>query len=137
MKDVSNINFKPYYGKIDIVSGCFPCQAFSYMELVPRLTITCSPAQTQTERCHPEETRLLTIREYARIQTFPDNWEFTGSLTYQYRQIGNAVPVNMAYHVGRCLIKILTKKVNKNDIIQTKNTPKSQVKQLSIPGLNY
>ncbi len=40
----------------------------------PSLTLTCSPAQKQTERCHPEETRPLNVREYARIQTFPDKW---------------------------------------------------------------
>ncbi|MEA5470497.1 DNA (cytosine-5-)-methyltransferase [Spirulina sp. 06S082] len=73
----------------------------------PALTVTCSPAQTQTERCHPDETRPLTVREYARIQTFPDRWQFTGSLSAQYRQIGNAVPVNMAYHLGQCLIAML------------------------------
>ncbi|MGK7872986.1 MAG: DNA (cytosine-5-)-methyltransferase [Xenococcaceae cyanobacterium] len=73
----------------------------------PSLTLTCSPAQKQTERCHPEETRPLTVREYARIQGFPDDWQFTGSLASQYRQIGNAVPVNLAYHIGRCLIAML------------------------------
>ncbi len=102
----------------------------------PCLTITCSPAQTQTERCHPDETSPLTIREYARIQTFPDNWQFQGSLTSQYRQIGNAVPVNMAYHIGRCIIEMLTTKIDKNAIIESMKKPKSQVKQLSIPGLN-
>jgi site-specific DNA-cytosine methylase len=45
--------------------------------------------------------------EYARIQTFPDEWQFQGSISSQYKQIGNAVPVNLAYHIGRCLIKIL------------------------------
>jgi len=73
----------------------------------PSLTLTCNPAQKHTERCHPEDTRPLTIREYARIQSFPDSWEFTGSIASQYRQIGNAVPVNMAYHIGRCLIAML------------------------------
>jgi len=73
----------------------------------PSLTLTCSPAQKQTERCHPSETRPLNIREYARIQTFPDDWEFQGSITAQYKQIGNAVPVNLAYHIGRCLIAML------------------------------
>jgi DNA (cytosine-5)-methyltransferase 1 len=73
----------------------------------PSLTLTCSPAQKQTERCHPEVTRPLTIREYARIQTFPDNWKFDGSVAQQYKQIGNAVPVNLSYHIGNIMIKML------------------------------
>lgn len=73
----------------------------------PSLTLTCSPAQKQTERCHPEETRPLTVREYARIQTFPDDWQFEGSQAAQYKQIGNAVPVNLAHAVGRSLIRLL------------------------------
>lgn len=73
----------------------------------PSLTLTCSPAQKQTERCHPEENRPLTVREYARIQTFMDDWEFKGSVGNQYKQIGNAVPVNLAYAVGRSLVRLL------------------------------
>lgn len=73
----------------------------------PCLTLTCAPAQKQTERCHPKETRPFTIREYARIQTFPDAWQFAGSLTSQYKQIGNAVPVNMAHELGLALINFL------------------------------
>jgi len=73
----------------------------------PSLTLTCNPAQKQTERCHPKETRPLTVREYARIQTFPDEWVFTGSVSSQYKQIGNAVPVNLGYHVGLAARKIL------------------------------
>lgn len=73
----------------------------------PSLTLTCAPAQKQTERCHPTETRPLTVREYARIQTFPDDWAFAGKLTDQYKQIGNAVPVNLAYAIGRSLIRLL------------------------------
>jgi len=72
----------------------------------PSLTLTCSPAQKQTERCHPIETRPLTVREYARIQTFPDDWNFEGDMSSQYRQIGNAVPVNLAYAIGRLLIRL-------------------------------
>jgi len=71
----------------------------------PSLTLTCSPAQKQTERCHPEETRPLTVREYARIQTFPDDWEFSGPLTAQYKQIGNAVPVNLATAVAKAVVR--------------------------------
>lgn len=73
----------------------------------PSLTLTCAPAMKQTERCHPLETRPLNIREYARIQTFPDEWEFKGNMSSQYKQIGNAVPVNLAYAIGRSLIRLL------------------------------
>lgn len=75
------------------------------------LTLTCAPAQKQTERCHPTETRPLTVREYARIQTFPDEWEFCGSLSAQYKQIGNAVPVNLSWAIGRSLIRLFNQMV--------------------------
>jgi len=73
----------------------------------PSLTLLCSPSQKQTERCHPLEERPLTFREYARIQTFNDNYNFHGSLTSQYKQIGNAVPVKLAKYMGEELIKLL------------------------------
>ncbi|MDA3866625.1 MAG: DNA (cytosine-5-)-methyltransferase [Salinivirgaceae bacterium] len=73
----------------------------------PCLTLTCSPAQKQTERCHPDETRPFAVREYARIQTFPDEWEFNGSTAQQYKQIGNAVPVNFSRELGYSIIQFL------------------------------
>lgn len=73
----------------------------------PCLTLTCSPAQKQTERCHPDETRPFTVREYARIQTFPDDWVFSGSIAQQYKQIGNAIPVNLAKEMGYSIVRFL------------------------------
>ena len=67
----------------------------------PSLAVLTSPTQKQTERCHPLETRPFTIRENARIQSFPDDWQFCGSMYSQYRQIGNAVPVNLAYEIAK------------------------------------
>ena len=69
----------------------------------PCLTLTCSPSQKMTDRIHPEETRPFTVREYARIQAFPDSWKFKGSVHSQYRQIGNAVPVKLAHSLGMAL----------------------------------
>lgn len=66
----------------------------------PSLTVLTSPTQKQTERCHPLEARPFTVRENARIQSFPDSWVFQGSIGNQYKQVGNAVPVNLAYEVG-------------------------------------
>ena len=89
----------------------------------PSLTLTCAPAQKQTERCHPVETRPLTVREYARIQTFPDDWVFTGSTSNQYKQIGNAVPVNLATSIGRSLIALLNDLEKKHPIFEQYDIP--------------
>jgi len=75
----------------------------------PSLTLLCTPSQKQTERCHPTELRPLQIREYARIQSFDDTHQFIGSLSSKYKQIGNAVPVELARRVGISLIKALYK----------------------------
>lgn len=80
----------------------------------PSLTLTCAPAMKQTERCHPTETRPLNVREYARIQTFPDEWIFKGNIAAQYKQIGNAVPVNLAWAMGRSLIRLFNDLYNQN-----------------------
>ena len=94
----------------------------------PSLTLTCAPAQKQTERCHPTETRPLTFREYARIKTFPDEWQFCGSLSSIYKQIGNAVPVNLAYAVGRSLINLLNE-------IENHEIQKTNLKELNFDDL--
>lgn len=66
----------------------------------PSLTVLTSPSQKQTDRCHPLEARPFTIRENARCQSFPDDWKFCGSVGSQYKQVGNAVPVNLAYEIA-------------------------------------
>lgn len=75
----------------------------------PSLTVLTSPSQKQTERCHPVEARPFTVRENARCQSFPDDWEFCGNVSSQYKQVGNAVPVKLAYEVGRQIRKALEK----------------------------
>lgn len=73
----------------------------------PSLTVLTSPSQKQTERCHPLEARPFTVRENARIQSFPDDWVFIGSVGNQYKQVGNAVPVKLAYEVASQIRKSL------------------------------
>ena len=73
----------------------------------PSLTVLTSPSMKQTERCHPIEVRPFSYRENARIQTFPDDWEFCGNLYEKYKQIGNAVPVNLAEVIGIQIINLL------------------------------
>jgi DNA (cytosine-5)-methyltransferase 1 len=52
---------------------------------------------------HPDAPRLLTVREAARLQTFPDDWRFQGTLRQRAMQIGNAVPPLLAYQIARQL----------------------------------
>ena len=56
---------------------------------------------------HPTQPRQLTVREAARIQSFPDDWILQGSKTAQGRQIGNAVPVGLAEAVARHVVRML------------------------------
>lgn len=73
----------------------------------PSLTVLTSPSQKQTDRCHPIEPRPFTVRENARCQSFPDEWEFCGTVGEQYKQVGNAVPVNLAYDIARKIMDAL------------------------------
>ncbi|MBR5221899.1 MAG: DNA cytosine methyltransferase [Clostridia bacterium] len=66
----------------------------------PSLTVLTNPGMKQTDRCHPLEVRPFSYRENARFQTFPDEWQFCGKLTECYKQVGNAVPVNLAKEIG-------------------------------------
>lgn len=70
----------------------------------PSCTLVTSPTMPATDICHPEEDRPLSVQEYKRIQQFPDDWTVCGSLTDQYRQIGNAVPVGLGEAVGRAIL---------------------------------
>ena len=74
----------------------------SYSEPCP--TLVTSPVQKATMMCHPVKDRPLSIKEYARIQQFPEEWVFTGTVASQYRQIGNAVPVGLAEQIGKAII---------------------------------
>ncbi len=73
----------------------------------PAPTLPTSPTQKSTLLCHPTELRPLSLREYARLQQFPDNWTFVGSVADRYRQIGNAVPVGLGRAIGSALSRHL------------------------------
>lgn len=72
----------------------------------PAPTLTAQPQQLATSLCHPEEDRPLSIPEYAALQDFPPEYEFLGSKSSRYRQIGNAVPVRLAEALGHSILAI-------------------------------
>jgi DNA (cytosine-5)-methyltransferase 1 len=74
---------------------------------LPSPTITTSPVGRATNLCHPEKPRPLNYVECALIQGFPKVWKFSGSLAQRYRQIGNAVPVQLGANIGKTIIESL------------------------------
>ena len=74
-------------------------------------------ASAQPENCgiiHPTENRRFTVREVARIQTFPDDFNFltdtARNITAMYKVIGNAVPVMLAYNIASAIMEQVFKK---------------------------
>lgn len=70
----------------------------------PSPTITGRANRKGSALCHPEAIRPLSVRECARLQGFPDEWVFTGSMNRQYLQIGNAVPVQLGNAIGQAIL---------------------------------
>lgn len=121
-RDLPDEIAKKYMGKSYYLGGGKTGMARRMHWDEPSLTLTTSPAQKQTERCHPDETRPFTVQEYARIQGFPDEFKFSGSMNNKYKQIGNAVPINLAFHIGNSLKNYL--EVNSDGV---KNTDKEKL----------
>lgn len=93
----------PYKRRIDI----FKDKYFKLDETQICKTITSHMKFDCNMYIHPWEARGLSPREAARIQTFPDDYVFTGAQNTWYAQIGNAVPVKLAYVLGKAIKKFL------------------------------
>lgn len=70
----------------------------------PSPTITGRANRKGSALCHPEAIRPLSVRECARLQGFPDEWQFSGAMNSQYMQIGNAVPVQLGAMIGMTML---------------------------------
>jgi DNA (cytosine-5)-methyltransferase 1 len=76
---------------------------------------------------HPKQNRIISVREAARIQTFPDWFKFTGSMTEQYRDVGNAVPPMLAAAVANHVVQM----INQQKIVTRKATPRRKTLEKS------
>ena len=76
---------------------------------LPCPTLVTMPNHAGTALCHPTEVRTLTLKEYALIQEFPEDWEFCGTPAQQYAQAGNAVPVRLGEVAGEVIAAELDK----------------------------
>ncbi|XP_026685321.1 DNA (cytosine-5)-methyltransferase 1-like [Diaphorina citri] len=89
--------------------------------------MTVNPAALAPARgkiLHPEQDRVLTVREYARAQGFPDSYVFRGGICDMYKQIGNAVPPPLAKAIGYEIIKCVSE--NPDYLSNTKTSPGSR-----------
>lgn len=81
---------------------------------LPCPTIMTMPNHASTSLCHPTEVRALSLRECARVQQFPDDWEFCGTIAEQYTQVGNAVPIGLAIVAGELIANQLSQLYQNN-----------------------
>ena len=75
----------------------------------PSPTVVTMPNHAGTSMCHPKELRAISIGEAAAIQEFPLEWEFQGTTTAKFRQVGNAVPTRLGKIAGEVILKLLDK----------------------------
>ncbi|MCQ2588414.1 MAG: DNA cytosine methyltransferase [Treponema sp.] len=89
----------------------------------PSPTLVTDPTMPATDLCHPDKDRPLSLQEYARIQEFPDDWQFFGEMKDIYKQIGNAVPISLGTAIGNQIVRLVT---NKELVLPPENFPFSR-----------
>ncbi len=69
----------------------------------PSPALTTKPDSKATMMCHPTKLRPLSVKECARLQQYPDDWQFAGGIPQKYKQVGNAVPLGLGKVVGTAI----------------------------------
>lgn len=94
---------------------------------LPCPTVVTMPNHAGTSLCHPTEVRALSLRECARVQEFPDDWEFAGKIPEQYAQVGNAVPIRLGRVAGGVLVSALEELRASKYRVGTEATPPTRL----------
>jgi len=98
-QDLSKNSFPDSYGRL------------KWRDVAPTLTTGCTDL-TKGRYAHPEEDRAITLREAARLQTFPDDYVFVGNASQIATQIGNAVPPKMMHVIAKTLYSALSDNIS-------------------------
>ena len=107
------------YGRPDLMKyrdDVFHDKYFRLCPDEPCRTIVAHLCKDGNSFIHPTQTRSISVREAAALQSFPDNYVFTGSRGDQFRQIGNAVPPLVAEGIARAILTGLESQSRRNGV---------------------
>jgi DNA (cytosine-5)-methyltransferase 1 len=102
----------------------------------PSPTITGRANRKGSALCHPEAVRPLSVRECARLQGFPDDWTFCGSMNRQYLQVGNAVPVQLGVAIGKAILAAINCPRPEQNVFDLEHALNMAVKRLRASARN-